>query len=140
MTGPKSTAWARASAFDREPLVRMANTYFECGEYSEAELIKDTKKGIFMKTFMEWNIDDKRFNQKYVGAEAYLIENGKITKPIREPVLEITTPKLYSSVDGAANNIEFHAGSCGKGEPMQGMPVWFGGPSIRIRKVRLGNP
>src|SRR3989338_599061 len=140
MTGTKSTASARASAFDREPLVRMANTYFECGKYSEDELITDVKKGIFMKTFMEWNIDDKRFNQKYVGAEAYLIENGKITKPVREPVLEITTPKLYSSVDAAANNIEFHAGSCGKGEPMQGMPVWFGGPSIRIRKVRLGNP
>ncbi|TAL57456.1 MAG: TldD/PmbA family protein, partial [Nanoarchaeota archaeon] len=58
--------------------------------------------------------------------------------PVREPVLELTTPKLYSSVDAAANNTEFHAGTCGKGEPMQGIPVWFGGPSIRIRKVRLG--
>ncbi|MEK6968463.1 MAG: TldD/PmbA family protein [Nanoarchaeota archaeon] len=137
-TSTISNASARSSSFDREPLVRMANTYFECGEYSEEELIEGVKKGVLMRTFMEWNIDDKRFNQKYVGAEAYLIENGKITKPVRQPVLEITTPKLYSSVDAAANNIEFHAGSCGKGEPMQGMPVWFGGPSIRIRKVRLG--
>lgn len=133
-----SNASARSCNYDREPIVRMANTYFEEGEYSEEELIEGVRNGVLMRTFMEWNIDDKRYNQKYVGAEAYLIKNGKIAGPVREPVLELTTPKLYSSVDAAANNTEFHAGTCGKGEPMQGIPVWFGGPSIRIRKVRLG--
>ncbi len=135
-----SNASARSSGFDREPLVRMANTYFEPGKSTEKELIEGVRKGIFLKTFMEWNIDDLRFNQKYVGAEAYHIENGKITKPVLEPVLEITTPKLYGAIDALANNMEFHSGSCGKGEPMQGMPVWFGGPSLRMRDVRIGGP
>ncbi len=135
--GEKSNGSARASSYDREPIVRMSNTFFLPGDYSEEELVKETKKGIFMKNFMEWNIDDKRLNQKYVGAEAYLIENGKITKPVKMPVLEIQTPALYSAIDAVADNVEYHAGTCGKGEPMQGIPVWFGGPSLRIKNVRM---
>ena len=85
------------------------------------------------------NIDDKRYNQKYIGAESYLIKNGKVAGPVQRPTIEISTPALYKSVDAAANNVEYHAGSCGKAEPMQAIPVWFGGPSIRLRKVRLSN-
>ena len=107
------------------------------GKYSKEELIAGVKKGVFMNNFMEWNIDDKRLNQRYVGAEAYLIENGELTHPVLNPILEITTPALYSAVDAVGNNTEYHTGSCGKGEPMQGIPVWFGGPSIRLRNVRL---
>ncbi|MBS3146209.1 TldD/PmbA family protein [Candidatus Woesearchaeota archaeon] len=134
----KSNGSARATDFDKEPLIRMGNTILEKGDYKEEELFEDIKKGVYIKNFMEWNIDDKRFNQKYVGADAFLIEHGKITNPVIKPIIEITTPKLWSSVDAAANNMEYHAGSCGKGEPMQACPVWFGGPSMRIRKIRLG--
>ena len=116
----------------------MGNTVLEEGDFKEEELFEDIKKGVFVKNFMEWNIDDKRFNQKYVGADAYLIENGKITKPVIKPIIEITTPKLWGSVDAVANNTEYHAGNCGKGEPMQACPVWFGGPSMRIRNIKLG--
>jgi len=133
--GIKSLGCARASDYDKETIVRMSNTFLLKGSYSENELIKDVKKGIFMKSYMEWNIDDKRWNQKYTGAESYLIENGKITKPIRNPSIEITTPKLWSSVDAVGKNFELHAGSCGKGEPLQGIPVTFGGPSMRLRNV-----
>ena len=86
-----------------------------------------------MVSFMEWNIDDKRLNQKYVGAEAYLIENGRITKPVKRPILETTTPEIWSSIVKIANNMEFHAATCGKGEPMQGVPVTMGGPSALLR-------
>jgi len=134
----KSNGSARATDYDKEPLIRMGNTILEKGSYKEEELFEGIKKGVYIKNFMEWNIDDKRFNQKYVGADAYLIENGKVTKPVLKPIIEITTPKLWSSVDAAANNTEYHAGSCGKGEPMQACPVWFGGPSMRIRKIKLG--
>lgn len=133
----KSNGSARANFFNREPIVRMANTFVEIGDCSEEELIEGVKLGVFIKNFTEWNIDDKRFNQKYVGSEAYLIKNGKLKEPVRAPTIEITTPKLWSSVDMVANNTEYHAGSCGKGEPMQGIPVWFGGPSMRIKGIRL---
>ncbi|MCX6710443.1 MAG: TldD/PmbA family protein [Candidatus Woesearchaeota archaeon] len=135
--GVKSNAAARAVSYAVEPIVRMANTYMVPGNYSEEELIEGVKNGVYFRNFMEWNIDDVRLNQKYVGAEAYLIKNGRISVPVVNPAIEITTPKLYSSIDAVANNLEFHSGSCGKGEPMQAIPVWFGGASIRMRKIRV---
>jgi TldD protein len=131
--GGKSNGSARASEYDREPLVRMANTYIEPGDYSFDELIEDVKLGIFMKSFMEWNIDDKRLNQKYTASEAYLIKDGELTSTVYRPVLEITTHKFYSSIDACSKDLEFTAAMCGKGEPMQEIPVFTGGPYIRLR-------
>jgi len=136
--GVSSNGAARAVSYDREPIIRMANTFMLPGEYADDELIEDVRKGVFIKTFMEWNIDDRRYNQRYVGLEAYLIENGKVTSPVRNPILEITTPGLYGSVDAVGKTVEYEAATCGKGEPEQGAPVWHGGPPIRLRGVRLG--
>ena len=135
--GIHSNGSARSSAYDREPIVRMSNTYIEPGTMSEEELIEGVKLGVYMKSYMEWNIDDTRSNQKYAGAESYLIKNGRIAGPVYKPTIEITTKRLYSSVTAVASNLDFHAGSCGKAEPMQPMPVWFGGPTIRISNVRF---
>jgi TldD protein len=136
--GVSSNGAARAVSYDREPIIRMANTFMLPGEHEEEELIEDVSKGVFIKTFMEWNIDDRRYNQRYVGLEAYLIENGQITSAVRNPILEITTPGFYGSVDAVGKTVEYEAATCGKGEPEQGAPVWHGGPPIRLRKVRLG--
>ncbi len=134
----KSNGSARASGYDKEAIIRMANTFICPGEYTEKELIEGVRKGVYIKNFMEWNIDDRRFNNRYVGCEAFLIKNGKLSHPVRNPAIEITTPALYSSIDAVGNNLEYHAGVCGKGEPMQGIPITLGGPSIRLRNVRLG--
>ena len=133
-----SNGSARANNFNVEPIIRMSNTFMLPGTMTEEELIEDIKLGVYIKNFMEWNIDDVRMNQKYVGNEAYLIKNGKIEQPVKAPVIEITTPGLYSSIDAVGNNLQYFAGNCGKGEPMQGLPVFMGGPSIRMRGIRLG--
>ncbi|MFH1850539.1 MAG: TldD/PmbA family protein [archaeon] len=136
--GIKSNGSSRANSYDREAIIRMSNTFMVPGDHSEEELIEGVKLGVYMKNFMEWNIDDKRIHQKYVGAEAYLIRNGRLAEPVSNPALEISTEKLYSAIDAVAENLEFSAGTCGKAEPMQAIPVWFGGPSIRLRNIRLG--
>ena len=123
--------------FDKDSIVRMSNTFLLPGDYKEKELFEGVKKGIYMKNFMEWNIDDKRLNQKYTGAEAYLIENGEISTPIIAPVLEVSTLRLWPAVEAIGKNLELHAGSCGKGEPMQGIPIYLGGPSIRLQGLRI---
>lgn len=136
--GVISNGAARAVSYDREPIIRMANTFMLPGSYTDEQLFEDVRHGIFIKTFMEWNIDDRRHNQRYVGLEAYRIQNGEITSPVRNPVLEITTPGLYSSIDAVGKEMQFEAAICGKGEPSQGAPVWHGGPAVRLRKIRLG--
>lgn len=136
----QSNASSRSVGFDREPIVRMANTYMKPGDHTFDEILEDVHHGVYIKTFMEWNIDDKRYNERYVGHEAYLIENGELKGFARNPVLEVTTPKLYGSIDAVGKEMQFDAGTCGKGDPPQGAPVYEGGPSIRLRKIRLGGP
>ncbi|MFH1209256.1 MAG: TldD/PmbA family protein [archaeon] len=133
----ESNGCARASGYDVENLVRMSNTFMLAGDSSEEEIIKETKKGVFLKNFTEWNIDDKRYQQKYVGCEAYLVENGQITKPLIAPALEITTPAFWKSIDMIGNKVEHFAGSCGKGEKMQPVAVWMGGPVIRLKSIQI---
>jgi TldD protein len=134
----QSNGSSRAVWFGVEPIIRMGNTFIEPGDYSFEELVEDVEQGVYIKSYMEWNIDDRRLNQRYVGLEAYLIENGKITRPVRNPVLEVSTPKLWGSLDARAKDLQFTCGTCGKGDPMQGAPVWLGGPHIRLRNLKLG--
>ena len=134
-----SNGASRSSSFDREPIVRMSNTFVEPGDLTFEELLKEVKHGVYLKSFTEWNIDDKRFNQRYVGLEAYSIESGELGGLLKSPVLEITTPKLWGSVKARSNRLEFEAAVCGKGEPQQGVPVWHGGPDTLLTSIRLGS-
>lgn len=135
----QSNGAARASAYNREPIVRMANTYFKPGSYSLDGLVEDIKEGMYMKSFTEWNIDDRRYQSKYVGLECYLIKNGEITdQMIRRPVLELTTRGILGSVDGVSKKFDAPHGTCGKCDPMQGVPVWMGGGEVRMRNISLG--
>ncbi len=136
--GVQSNGASRAVAYDREPIVRMANTFLEPRDHSRDELIEEVTNGVYIKNFMEWNIDDRRFNQRYVGLEAYRIENGELKERVRNPILEMTTTGLWSAVDAVGKELEFQAAYCGKGDPMQGIPVWTGGPHARLRGIKLG--
>ena len=133
--GTKSNAAARSVDYKSEPIVRMANTYFMPRDYTFDELVEDIKEGVFLKSYMEWNIDDERWTQRYVGLEAYYVEKGEIKYPLKNPVLETTTGEIYNKIDAVGKKLYFHAGTCGKGEPSQPIPVWFGGPDIRVRGV-----
>ncbi|MFO8019909.1 MAG: TldD/PmbA family protein [Promethearchaeia archaeon] len=135
----KSTAAARALSYNREPIPRMANTFFERGDFTKEELVEDIDEGILMNSFTEWNIDDRRFQSKYVGLEVYLIKNGEITDTmVRRPILELTTYGIMESVDAVGKDFFAPMGLCGKGDPLQGIPVSLGGPHIRLRNIKIG--
>jgi len=136
--GISSNGSCRASSWDREPIVRMSTTHVVPGNHTLQELLEGVKQGIWIKSYMEWNIDDKRFNQRYVGLEAWKVQNGEAVELVRRPALEITTPAFWSAIDAVGKDLDWATGHCGKGDPMQGVPVWFGGPSLRLRNIRLG--
>jgi len=133
--GTRSNGASRAINYDREAIVRMANTFVQPGDFGEEEIFEDVKQGVYMRSFTEWNIDDKRFNQRYVGREAYWIERGELKHAIARPVIETTTKIFWSAVDAVSKKVEYDAATCGKGDPMQGAPVYTGGPIIRLRQV-----
>ena len=64
--------------------------------------------------------------------------NGELDINVKSPVLELTSKKFWSSVDARSKNLDFKAANCGKGEPMQGAPVWTGAPDVRLRNIRIG--
>ncbi|MCS7137829.1 MAG: TldD/PmbA family protein [Candidatus Caldarchaeum sp.] len=136
--GTRSNGASRSSLYSREPIVRMANTYLKPGDHSLEELFELAGSGVYVKSYQEWNIDDRRWNQRYVGVVAYVIRDGELAEMVRDPVIDLTTKGLWSSVDAVGKDMGFYAGYCGKGDPMQGIPVWFGGPSVLLRNVRLG--
>ena len=134
----KSNASSRAITYNREPISRMANTFFEPGDFTKEELIAGVKEGIYMNSFTEWNIDSRRWNSKYVGQEVYLIKKGEVMNTmVRRPVLEITTPYLLNSIDGISKENVSYLGLCGKSDPMQGIPVSMGGPHARLRNIKI---
>ncbi|WP_367834167.1 TldD/PmbA family protein [Vulcanisaeta sp. JCM 16159] len=135
--GLSSNAAARASEFDKEPIPRMANTYLAPGNWKPEEIIRETKRGLYIASYTEWNIDDKRWFGRYGGFEAYYIENGDLKYMVREPFIEVDTKTLWSNVDAVANDLRFYPGTCGKGNPEQGVPVYLGGPTFRVANVRV---
>jgi TldD protein len=135
--GVRSNGSSRSEHYLREPIVRMANTFVAPGDFEDDEIIGSIKEGVLMHSFTEWNIDDKRYNQKYVSREAYFIKDGELACPARRCVLEITTPGFWGAIDAVSKKLEFSAGECGKGDPMQSMAVFTGGPMVRLRSVRL---
>ncbi len=136
--GLRSNGSSRSRFFCHEPIIRMSNTFVSPGDHSFEELIEDIKDGIYMRNFMEWNIDDRRYNQRYVGLECYKIRNGELEDMISSPTLEMSTPALWSAIDALGSDLQFSSALCGKGDPMQGVPVWTGGPHVRLRSVPMG--
>ncbi len=138
--GTESNGASRSSGYNREPIIRMSNTYFEAGDYSFDELIEDVKLGVYMTGFKEWNIDDRRYQSKYTGSESYLIRNGEVTNiMVKKPIMETTSVGLLSALDAVSKNLSFDfPGTCGKSDPSQGIPVYAGGPELRFRGIRLG--
>ncbi len=135
--GIKSNASARASNYSVEPIIRMSNTFVEPGDWTFEEIVKEVKDGVFINSFMEWNIDDRRLNQRYVGFEAYKISNSEISEPVKGVIIETTTLNLWSKLYARSKELEFSAATCGKGDPEQGVPVWTGGPYLLFKDLNL---
>ena len=138
--GMASNGAARAVTYNREPIIRMANTFFEPGDYSLEEIFEDIKLGVYMRSFGEWNIDDRRYQSKYTGTEAYLVKDGEVTETmVRHPVMETTSVGLLTAADAVTKNLSLaFPATCGKGDPAQGVPVYAGGGEVRFRAIRLG--
>lgn len=134
--GAHSNGGARASLYSREPIPRMSNTYLEPGDWKPDEMIKDTRRGVYVVSYTEWNINDTRYSGRYGILEGYLIENGELKHPIRG-FIEVETPELWGNLDAVGRDFKLYVGTCGKGNPSQGVPVTMGGPTFRSRNLRV---
>jgi TldD protein len=122
----------RALGFDYIPLVRMSNTFFKQGDWSKAEIIRDTKRGYLLGPAACPSICSRRFAWTISSPYAYLIRNGEIMKSVRDIAVFSTAPRFLKSVDAVSKDWAlFPLSACGKGEPKQPMPCSLGGPYMR---------
>ena len=135
--GEKPTGNARALNYHFKPIVRMTNTYIEKGKTPYRELFKDIKKGIYARQFYGGNTTFEMYT--FSAGEGYMIENGKITEPVRDITLTGNLFDTLYNIDGIGDdlNIIESGGGCGKGG-QQPLPVTFGSPHIRIQQVVVG--
>ncbi len=137
----KSTGAMRVTTFNRPPIIRMTNVNLEPGNWTLEDLIKDTKKGIYMETTKSWSIDELRLNFQFGCQIGWLIEDGCITKMIKNPLYSGTTPEFWNNCDAIVNKDRWRLWgimNCGKGEPMQSAHVGHGCSLARFKNVQIG--
>jgi len=133
----ESTGNGRRESYRYAPMPRMRTTYMLPGSYAEEELIQSTSKGIFCKTFKNGQVDISNGNFIFIPSAAYLVEDGKITHPIKNFSLIGNGPDVLSKVSMVANDFKFSDGiwTCGKG---QSVPVGVGLPTVKIAEMTVG--
>jgi TldD protein len=138
--GRASNGTVRAETAARIPIIRMTNINLEPGATPLADIIADTKRGIFVDTNKSWSIDDLRLNFQFGCEVAYEIENGRLGRLLRNPVYGGTTPEFWRSCDAVADRASWRIWglpNCGKGDPLQTMRVAHGAPAARFRDVEM---
>ncbi|MFH2035148.1 MAG: metallopeptidase TldD-related protein [Candidatus Zixiibacteriota bacterium] len=132
------TGSGRRESFRFSPLPRMRNTYMLNGPHTREEIIKSVKKGIICETFTNGQVDIGPGDFTFYVKLGYLVENGKITMPIKDFNIIGNGPDVLSKITMAADDIEFAEGgwTCGKGG--QSVPVSMGLPSVKVSSITVG--
>lgn len=131
----------RADGYNRLPMVRMTNVGLLPGESSLAEIVADTKDGVYMATNRSWSIDDRRLNFQFGCEIAWEVKDGKLGRMLRNPTYTGITPQFWGTLDRLAGGSEWvHWGipNCGKGQPMQVAHTGHSAAAGRFSKVRVG--
>jgi predicted Zn-dependent protease len=136
--GLAGVAGARASGWNRPPIDRMANLNLEPGESALVDLIAAVERGVYMETNCSWSIDDSR-NKFQFGCEwGRLIENGELTKVVKNPNYRGISANFWRSLDGVGDASTWRVMGvpyCGKGEPNQVIRVGHAASPCRFRGV-----
>jgi TldD protein len=128
----KPTANMRATSYKFMPLIRMACTCIDKGDWDPQEMIKDVKEGFFVSNMKIPSIDMKRYNWSISCQFAHKIENGEITDLLRDVIVLGTAPEFFKSIDACGKDFTVRPiTNCGKGDPMQSMIMGNGGPTVR---------
>ena len=128
-SGLPGVANARSSSWNRPPLDRMANINLEAGTSSLEEMVSSVKRGIIMHANRSWSIDDYRRKFQFGCEYGQLIENGKITKIVKNPNYRGVTVPFWNNLTMVGTEIETYGTPwCGKGEPSQVIRVGHSSP------------
>jgi TldD protein len=116
----------------------MTNTYMLPGEHEPEEVIASVKKGIYAVNFGGGQVDITSGKFVFSTSEVYLIENGKITRPVKGATLIGNGPEVMSRISMVATDLELDSGVGNCGKEGQSVPVGVGQPTLKIDGLTVG--
>ena len=138
LMGMESTGNGRRESYASMPLPRMTNTYLLPGTSTPEEIIASVKKGLYAVNFGGGQVDITSGKFVFSASEAYLIEDGKITAPVKGATLIGNGPDALSRVSMVGNNLQLDSGIGICGKDGQSVPVGVGQPTLKIDKLIVG--
>ncbi len=135
----KPTGNGRRESYEHYVQPRMRNTYMPAGPATPEEVIRSVSKGIYVKDVSNGQVKIGEGDFAFYVSQGQMIENGKLTAPIKDVNIMGNGPKMLANVTMVANDLQFYrggAGMCGKGG--QGVSVGFGQPTILVKSMTVG--
>ncbi len=134
----KPTGNARRESYATMTIPRMTNTYLLAGESDEEDIIRSVKKGLYAVNFSGGQVDITSGNFVFTTSEAYLIEEGKITAPVKNATLIGNGPDALRKVSQVGNHLQMDEGVGVCGKEGQNIPVGIGQPMVKIDELTVG--
>ncbi len=138
LMGMAPTGNGRRESFAHLPMPRMTNTYMLAGQHDPAEMIASVSRGLYAPNFGGGQVDITSGKFVFSASEAYLIENGKITRPVKGATLIGNGPETMTRVSMIGNDLQLDAGVGVCGKDGQSVPVGVGQPSLKIDAMTVG--
>ena len=138
LMGMAATGNGRRESYSHLPMPRMTNTYMLAGESDPEEIIASVEKGLYAVNFGGGQVDITSGKFVFTSSEAYMIENGKISYPVKGATLIGSGPEVLTQVSMVGNDLELDHGVGVCGKDGQSVPVGVGQPTLKIDELTVG--
>ena len=138
LTGARRTGNGRRESYRCIPIPRMTNTFMLAGQESVEDIIRSVQHGLYAVQFAGGQVDITNGEFAFSASEAYLIEDGKVTAPVKGATLRGNGPEVLKHVSAVGNDLELDSGIGVCGKAGQGVPVGVGLPTIKISEMTVG--
>jgi len=138
LMGMQPTGNGRRESFAQLPMPRMTNTYMLAGQHDPQEIIRSVKRGLYAVNFGGGQVDITSGKFTFSASEAYLIEDGKVTTPVKGATLIGSGPDVLTRVSMIGNDLALDEGVGVCGKDGQSVPVGVGQPTLRVDAMTVG--
>jgi TldD protein len=138
LMGSQPTGSGRRESYEHMPMPRMTNTFMLAGESQPEDIIRSVAKGLYCVSFGGGQVDITNGNFVFSASESYLIEGGKVTRPVRNATLIGNGPEALKYVSMVGNDLHLDEGIGVCGKEGQHVPVGVGIPTVRIDRMTVG--
>jgi len=138
LMGMPDTGNGRRESYEHIPMPRMTNTYMLAGEDAPEDIIRSVNRGVYAVNFGGGQVDITSGNFVFSASESYMIEDGKLTRPVRNATLIGNGPEALKYVSMVGNDLRLDEGIGTCGKDGQSVPVGVGQPTLKIEGLTVG--